>query len=85
MVKKVQSPPFYEVGAREPHYLADPLSIFPIVTLSFAFLAHGLGVMWTPKAFPNPVTEEFVTGFTQLNARIDGGHSFAIGGGEGSL
>ena len=64
MVKEIQSPPFYEVGAREPHHLTDPLSIFPIVTLSFAFLAHGLGVMGTPKAFPNPVTEEFGTGFT---------------------
>jgi len=85
MVEEVQPPPSNQVGARKPHYLPHPLPISLVVTLGLALLAHGLGIVRTPKAFSHTIAEKFRAGFTQLYIGLDEAGYLFKGRREGPL
>jgi hypothetical protein len=56
-----------------------------VVTLGLALLAHGLGIVRTPKAFSHTIAEKFRAGFTQLDIGLDEAGYLFKGRREGPL
>jgi hypothetical protein len=85
VVEKVQPSPFHEIRARKLHHLPNLLPIISAIALGFAFLAHGLGVMGTPKTLSNTIGQKSRTGFAELDSPIDEGRYLFKWWGEGLL